>query len=205
MKRFLGSLVALSVLAAGCSGPGDAGLDSTQPEPGTAAPINTTTNTRTVEPAPSDEPLTAEEAFAPVFHNPAAYAAVSQHELFVPDGTYSYAFADVTGDGVAEMLLKTDGHPFAPIKVLVAADGGVVPIGGYVVDGAAEAGGGRMSVRASQTGRGIYQISGNSAQPDWKHELFGVVNGNLETLETQPIGFDEELPDYVQIAWLDIH
>lgn len=81
---------------------------------------------------------------------------------YVPNGEYSYALVEANGGGAPELLLSSmsvDEYSsrFARVLVFSTDSGSLESSDQALISGAAGAGGSRVSVEASQLGRGLYQ------------------------------------------------
>lgn len=118
------------------------------------------------------------DAYEHVLDNPRDYR-FNHPDPYMPSGSYSYALADVTGDGLPELLLQPDVTDyFAPVTVFSKPAGEkLFNTREVLIAGAASAGGSRYYIDVSGSGNGLYQISGLSTQPMHEVQHF-VVRGN---------------------------
>lgn len=118
------------------------------------------------------------DAYDYVLDNPRDYK-FNHPDPYMPSGSYSYALADITGDGLPELLLQPDVTDyFAPVTVFSKPAGKkLFNTREVLIAGAGSGGGGRYSIEVSGSGNGLYQISGTSTQPMHEVQHF-VVRGN---------------------------
>lgn len=170
----------------------------------------------------TDEPGTADHSPQPAraAANPApdvtdVYRGVLQNppthpedrlSRFHPTGTWSYALVEATGDDRPDLLLKVDGREFSRIHLYTTGDNGeLVRSAGYLIDGAADAGGSRARVVASRSGAGVYQVDHMSMQREGTSTLYRLEGTSLvETGEPtvfEALGALGALPDHEAITW----
>lgn len=118
------------------------------------------------------------DAYEYVLDNPGDYK-FNHPDPYMPSGSYTYALADITGDGLPELLLQPDVTDyFAPVTVFSKPEGEkLFNTREVLIAGAASAGGSRYYIDVSGSGNGLYQISGTSTQPMHEVQHF-VVRGN---------------------------
>lgn len=150
MKRALTCVALIGSALAACASP----QQPASPEPPETAPQAATTSqadTGTAEPAtpappPADPATTQPEtpfrlayAYDAMLDNPAAQFPEPRPGH---DGSYAYAFADIDGDTLPEMLLRENGSGERPVAVLyfngeriVAAENTLADASGYAGEG----------------------------------------------------------------------
>lgn len=113
-----------------------------------------------------------------VLDNPGDYK-FNHPDPYMPSGSYTYALADITGDGIPELLLQPDVTDyFAPVTVFSKPEGKkLFNTREVLIAGAGSSGGGRYYIDVSGSRNGLYQISGLSTQPMHEVQHF-VVRGN---------------------------
>ncbi|PWI27388.1 FG-GAP repeat domain-containing protein [Pseudoglutamicibacter cumminsii] len=118
------------------------------------------------------------DAYDHVLDNPGDYK-FNHPDPYMPSGSYTYALADITGDGRPELLLQPDVTDyFAPVTVFSKPAGEkLFNTRQVLIAGAASTGGSRYYIDVSGSGNGLYQISGLSTQPMHEVQHF-VVRGN---------------------------
>ncbi|AKK03744.1 hypothetical protein [Corynebacterium epidermidicanis] len=150
-----------------------------------------------------DQGLVAE--YNKVLDNPGSYE-FNKTDNFTPAGTYSYAVFDITGDNVPELMLKADVKDYyAPVTVFSrGADGTVTNTKDVVISGVASAGGGRASVFAAGSGKGIYQALWDSRNPDAAVQAYELDGQNLTKQGQESKILLSTLPDdeHQQITWV---
>ncbi|WP_291314513.1 hypothetical protein [Corynebacterium sp. UBA2622] len=175
---------------------------------GEASSTVTSTEGVVVDPGSPDQPQPSgsagpEQTFADVLANPGS-VPVNPSARYDPDGSYGYAFTDVNADGVQDMLLRVNSKEFSPVVVLTAdGKGGYTPSNEVLVDGASSAGGSRAQVMASQSGQGVYEVDYQSVQPERKVSQWAVQGVSLVAGPKSTYMREEDIPDAVQVAWLD--
>lgn len=121
---------------------------------------------------------------------------------YTPDGTYDYALVEATGGGTPELLLAVGGSDTTPVIVFTIGDDGKARASTDVLMmGAPGNGGGRLAVRASASGSGVYQISGSSLGKESVSELFTLHGTSLSGGAKETFPSEGHLPDHQLIDW----
>lgn len=124
---------------------------------------------------------------------------------YTPDGTYDYALVEATGGGTPELLLAVGGSDTTPVIVFTIGDDGKARASTDVLMmGAPGNGGGRLAVRASASGRGVYQISGSSLGKESVSELFTLHGTSLSGGAKETFPSEGHLPDHQLIDWIPV-
>ncbi|MHA2789542.1 hypothetical protein ACXZ66_10400 [Corynebacterium sp. S7] len=178
-----------------------------------ASSVVTITQTKSVAPAPSSDTvhaapeiveINASQAYAKVLANPSAYPVnpAAEHE---PDGTYSYAVVEATGDSTPELLVKVNGKEFTPVMVfsIDQSTGEVIHSPHVLIAGAQSAGGGRQDVAGSLSGTGIHELSWQSISPTAKNTFYQVQGDLLVPTATDTFALETGLPDHAPLTWFD--
>ncbi|WP_018296415.1 hypothetical protein [Corynebacterium lubricantis] len=169
-------------------------------------PIKVVTITQTTTPAPEKAPetLNPEEIYAAVLSDPSAYPVNSsaEHE---PDGTYSYAVVEATGDSSPELLIKVNGREFTPVMVFTIdqSSGELIHSPHVLIAGARSAGGGRADVAASRTGTGIHEMTWQSISPTGKDTLYELHGDQLVPSTEDSYQIEAGHPDHAVLSWFD--
>ena len=145
----------------------------------------------------------AAEAYTAVLDDPGQYSFTGSGEQDFT-GEYLYALADITGDGVPELLLEAvTQHNLNPVRVFSAdADGELTSPDDVLIDGAASAGGSRTALSVSPAGDRIYQEQWRSIAPDVDVEAFELRGDNLvSTGETWTYDMQSPSADLVRIEF----
>ena len=145
----------------------------------------------------------AKEAYAGILNDPGQYSFSAPGERDFT-GEYLYALADITGDGVPELLLEAiTQHNLNPVRVFSAdADGELTSPDDVLIDGAASAGGSRTALSTSPAGDRIYQEQWRSIAPDVDVEAFELRGDNLvSTGETWTYDMQSPSADLVRIEF----
>lgn len=164
--------------------------EGTPPASDSASPSESPVETESSEPSgePTEKPAEKPAEKSPyseladtyeyVLDNPGDYK-FNHPDPYMPSGSYSYALADITGDGLPELLLQPDVTDyFAPATVFSKPAGKkLFNTREVLIAGAGSGGGSRYSIEVSGSGNGLYQISGTSTQPMHEVQHF-VVRGN---------------------------
>ncbi|MCT1425855.1 hypothetical protein [Corynebacterium sanguinis] len=122
---------------------------------------------------------------------------------FAPDGTYSYAIVEASGDNEPDMAVKVNAPEFSRVY-LATAPAGETPVLGtsYLVHGAAGVGGSRSWVSASNSGQGLWETVGQSVQPMSTSKLYAPEGKTLvptgREITTRGLGEDQ-----YEIQWID--
>lgn len=141
-------------------------------------------------------------AFAAILDSLGPYES-SYKDRFEPDGTYSYAIVEASGDNEPDMVVKVNAPEFSRVY-LATAPAGETPVlsTAYLVHGAASAGGSRSWVSGSRSGQGLWETSGQSVDPMSTSKLYAPEGTNLvptgKEIETRGMGEDQ-----YEIAWID--
>ncbi|GEM_PF-5198764 len=176
---------------------------------GGSSPTSTSTQVVVVDASAPDSPVATqgagdkgpEQTFADVLANP-GMIPVNPSARYEPDGTYGYAFTDVNGDGVQDMLLRVNSKEFSPVVVLTAdGKGGYVSSNEVLVDGAASAGGSRAQVMYSQSGQGLYQVGFQSVQQS-RNVTHWTVQGSTLVEGQKATYMGTQIPDAANVVWL---
>ncbi|WP_311389522.1 hypothetical protein [Corynebacterium haemomassiliense] len=139
-----------------------------------------------------------------VLSHPGNYP-VNAAAQYTPDGTYEYALVEATGGGTPELLLAVGGSDTTPVIVFTIGDDGKARASTDVLMmGAPGNGGGRLAVRASASGRGVYQISGSSLGKESVSELFALNGTSLSGGTKENFPSDGLLPDHQLIDWIPV-
>lgn len=159
-----------------------------------------------VEPATAASPLsTAAEAFAGVLDDPGRYSFSSPATDYQFTGDYLYGLADITGDGVPELLLEAvTEHNLNPVRVFSAGtDGTLVSPEDVLIDGAAAAGGSRTALSTSPAGDRVYQEQWRSIAPEVEVEAF-VLEGERLVPTGERWTYDQRSPS-AELLRIDFH
>lgn len=202
--RFL-PVLALSTAAAltlsACSG-GESGQPST-PAAGSSASAAAEKSADPKEQKKAQHAALA-KTYGEVLDDPTKYP-YKPVEGFEPDGDYSYALVEATGDDFPELLLKHNRKSSweivtvfsqAPGKELIASRESL----GY---GAASAGGGRYDVLASATGDRLYYASRQSVSPTASIQGYVIKDGDLvkDGPENTAMALSKYDNEHLQVTW----
>lgn len=160
MRRSIAVITACCVFLAGCSGTG-----SGSGEPRSGADAAAEAQGEDGARAASDDP---NGVFADVLAAPGSIP-VNPSVTYQPTGSYSHAFADFTGDGRQDMLLRVDSQDLSPVIPIRADDGGA-SAGGQEIEWAPVGGDGNAGAVAQgsddpstyKNGRGPAQGGGGA-------------------------------------------
>lgn len=173
--RPLLTLTTCLMIAAPLVGCADTGTDTdptvTTSPTETGTPDQSGDGEQSVAPSPLH---TAAETFADILDEPDRYSFSSPGADREFTGEYMYGLADITGDGIPELLLESvTVHNLNPVRVFSTdADGTVVSPDDVLIDGAASAGGSRTALSTSLSGDRIYQEQWRSIAPEVEVEAF---------------------------------
>lgn len=171
------STVALSLLTTlalvGCS---DSSTGDTPP-----TSTLTITSTQPVAAAAPEAQDTAEpgnrvrDAYARVLDAPQQYSFTTGAD-YPLNGEYDYALADMTGDGIPELILRAGSADYLnPVRIFSATESGeITSSDDTLLSGAAGAGGYRVSVYAAPAGDRIYQAEWRSLSPEMAVKAFAL-------------------------------
>lgn len=144
-----------------------------------------------------------QEAYADILAAPGQYS-FSPHLGYVFTGEYLYALADMTGDGIPELLVEAvTEHNLNPVRVFSADSAGqVVTPDDVLIDGAAGVGGSRTALSVSPGGDRIYQESWHSLSFDVEVEAFILQGDSLTaTGETWTYQMDSPTADLMRVLF----
>lgn len=142
------------------------------------------------------------ELYQRVIAHPAQYAVAGGSSNFVPDGTYSYALVDATGDRKPELLLRQNGTEINPVTVFTVRDYTIVSMKTPLDDGASSGGGFRATVFGSVDGTGLYQLTRSAGEAMHTLRTLKLGNGNLEETARQEVPATGGLPQNVKpLKW----
>ncbi|WKD57920.1 hypothetical protein CAPI_06900 [Corynebacterium capitovis DSM 44611] len=203
VRRTVAALVCLSGLALASCGSED------------STPVSTITMTTTVSPsedAPAAAPAASTSgdlasAYAAVLDTPGDWAP-SQDAYFEPDGTYSYAIVEATGDSIPDMVVRVNSKEFSHVYLATSTDGRTaIRTVSYLIDGARSAGGGRAKVSAAISGKGLWETSGQSIEETHTSKRFVLSGEKLVPDGTEiEVANTYQAPtpaDHATIAWRD--
>lgn len=199
---FLALSTAAALTLSACSG-GESGQPST-PAAGSSA---STAAEKSADPKEQKKAQHAALAktYGEVLDDPTKYP-YKPVEGFEPDGDYSYALVEATGDDFPELLLKHNRKgSWEIVTVFSQAPGQELTASREsLAYGAASAGGGRYDVLASATGDRLYYASWQSVSPTASMQGYVIKDGDLvkDGPENTAMALSKYDNEHLQVTWL---
>lgn len=214
VNRRSAATVALATLLVGCSAAeldeppiasSEVPTSSDRPESVDDAG-STETQTEAAQNVDESEHLAA--LYRDALSNPGQFE-VNDAARYTPDGSYSYAVVEATGDDSPDLLLRVNSAEFSPVILLTSNGSQVVGSTEVLLDGAASDST-SISVHADRKGRGVFENTWKNGDPtdesytQGTSSLWALSGTQLEPVQTAHLTEQTDPnPDVLPVVWYD--
>ncbi|WP_145961660.1 hypothetical protein [Corynebacterium renale] len=157
MKKLAPAVLALCLGLTACSNSGDESAAASESSSSTVTSTVTVEETTSAASSEVSDVEILAETYGKILDNPFPYLDENNMGLR-PDGTYSYALHDATGDGLPELFFRANGdNMYGQVRIASSEDGKNARLTeNYHLDGQSPASGATHKFFAAENGDGFY-------------------------------------------------